>query len=178
MPTEKRKLKKAPNKKKTQDLLRRKNLLKIVVEDGGKTSVGKLMRKVGYSKAYAKNPQKIKKSLSWEELMEKHFSDEKLAEVEGKQLNAAVIQNYVFAMAMTDEEIAAVIAKTPGAVLLKISHGATNNRAYFTTPDNASIGKSLDRIYKMKLKYPKDKSDNAVNERVDAALERFSKLLP
>lgn len=172
------KKKRSTRKGKGQNLLRQKNLAKLLLEDRGKTPIGKLMIQAGYSKAYSKNPQQAKKTLSWAELMEEHFSDEELSRIEGEQLHASVIQNYVFTLSLTDEEIGAIIAKAPGAQLLKINRTSTNARAYFTTPDNISIGKSLDRIYKLKLKYPKDKSDNSVNEKIEEALDRISSILP
>ena len=49
-----------------------------LVEKGG--SVGAAMRKAGYSKAYSKNPHKLTRSESWQELMEEYIPDSLLAE--------------------------------------------------------------------------------------------------
>lgn len=67
-------------KGKPQDLLRQKNLAKLLVEDGGKTPIKRLMLKAGYSEAYAKNSQKLKKTLSWQDLMEKNLPDDLLSQ--------------------------------------------------------------------------------------------------
>lgn len=47
---------------------RLKRLPKALVENGG--VLGKSMEAVGYAKAYAKNPQKIRETEGWKEVME------------------------------------------------------------------------------------------------------------
>jgi hypothetical protein len=41
-------------------------------------NVSKAMREVGYSKNYSKNPQDLKKSTGWQELLEKYIPDDLL----------------------------------------------------------------------------------------------------
>ena len=143
-------------KGKTQDLLRQRNLAKLLSEDGGKTPIGKLMVKAGYSKAYSKNPNHLKETLSWKELMEKYYPDDKVAEAEGQQLHASQIDHYIFPGGNTNEEIKEIIESYPNCKLIKIKKELQWKWAYFSSPDNNAIGKSLDRIYKIKNKYPKE----------------------
>ena len=62
-----------------------KRTAKILAENGGK-SVSAAMRKAGYSKQTAKTPTKVTNSLSWKQLMDKHFPDALVAEIQGKLL--------------------------------------------------------------------------------------------
>lgn len=65
---------------------RRKALRKELLENGGK-SVSGAMRKVGYSKAYSKNPQLLTKTKSWQELMEQYIPEKLLAVKHSELLN-------------------------------------------------------------------------------------------
>lgn len=70
-----------------------KNLVAQKMQNGGKKkpSVAKAMRVAGYSKAYSRNPQKLKKNKTWNELMEEHLPDDFLAEKHKSLLNAKTI---------------------------------------------------------------------------------------
>ena len=59
--------------------IRQKKLAQRLVENGGK-SVSASMREVGYSDAYAKNPNKIIQSRTWQELMDEYLPDDLIAE--------------------------------------------------------------------------------------------------
>ena len=142
-------------KGKLQDLIRQRKLAKLLSDDGGKTPVGKLMEQAGYSKAYAKTPQKIKTTLSWKELMEKYLPDDLLSEKHHELLRAMVIDHYVFSNSMSDKDIEEVIAKAPGCKLIKVQRNAQWARAYFTVPDHRSRKDAIDMAYKLKNKYPK-----------------------
>lgn len=58
---------------------------KILVEKGIK-SMSAAMIQAGYSKNTAKAPTKVTNSLSWKQLMDKHFPDALVAEIQGKLL--------------------------------------------------------------------------------------------
>ena len=57
---------------------RQKKTLKIMVENGGKVTPAAI--KAGFSKAYAESG-KLQKTLTWQQLMDKHFPESKLAAV-------------------------------------------------------------------------------------------------
>lgn len=71
--------------------LKQKLLAKEILVNRGK-SIGKAMRKVGFSKAYAKNPAQLEKTKSWKDLMNKFISEEKLAKLHSEQLSATKTQ--------------------------------------------------------------------------------------
>lgn len=47
---------------------------------GKKVSMGKILRKNGYSESVIKNPKIVTESVGWQELMEKHLPDKLLAQ--------------------------------------------------------------------------------------------------
>ena len=68
--------------------IRQKKLLKKILETNGKpVSVSQSMREVGYGEGYAKNPQLLTKTKSWQELMEEYLPDDLLAERHRELLN-------------------------------------------------------------------------------------------
>lgn len=67
--------------------IRAKRAAKILVENGGK-SVADAMRDAGYSKATARNPQKLTGQKTWKELMEHYLPEEKVARVHSELLDA------------------------------------------------------------------------------------------
>lgn len=136
--------------------MRQKKVIEKLVENGGK-SVSKAMRDAGYSAATAKSPQKVTRSKSWKELMQEYFPDDVVAAAEAKQLNAARVDHYVFPLAMSDEEITAIVLSYPNTRMIRISVGQTAKRAYFWAPDNNAVAKSIDRIYKLKGSYSAEK---------------------
>lgn len=75
---------------------RQKKAMKILVENGGK-SVSGAMRAAGYSPKTAKNPEKLTKSKSWEELLEEYIPDDLLAQKinEGLEANRTISANVI-----------------------------------------------------------------------------------
>jgi len=72
---------------KSKDLLRQKNLAKLIGEKGRKMPMGKLMIEAGYKKGYAQHPKQLKKTKNWQELMEQYIPDSLLAEKHQALLN-------------------------------------------------------------------------------------------
>lgn len=65
--------------------LRQRRTAEIMMENGGKMSPA--MKIAGYSKAYSKNPDKLKKTKGWEELLE-GIPNDKLIRVANEGLEA------------------------------------------------------------------------------------------
>lgn len=126
------------------------------VRNGEKISISKAMREAGMSKHTSRQPDKITKSKGWKELMDEHFDDEKLAITEAAQLNASHINDYVFDDTLSNEEIRNIFKSIPNCTVIKIIRRLGSKKAYFSTTDNVAVAKSLDRIYKLKKKYPKE----------------------
>ncbi len=142
-------------KDKPQDLLRQRLLIKLLSEDGGKSPLGRLMIKAGYTKSYAKTPQKVKQTLSWEQLMEKNLPDDLLSKKHNELLSSMTIDHYTFPNAVTDETIKQILDQVAGCKLLRVQRNPQWVRAYFAIPDNRSRKDAIDMAYKLKSKYPK-----------------------
>ena len=56
--------------------IKHRKVAKAIVDNGG--NVSKAMREVGYSDAYAKNPQKLLQTKSFQELLDEYLPDELL----------------------------------------------------------------------------------------------------
>lgn len=117
-------------------------------------TLGRILRESGYSPATAIKPSQVTQSKGWDKLMEEHFPDDDLAVVEKGQLRASRIQHYIFPVSESNRSIKKIIENFPNCKLVEIKTQHTWKRAYFYAPDNTAIGKSLDRIYKLKNKYP------------------------
>lgn len=65
---------------------RHKKVAKKVIENGG--SVAQAMREEGYSEAYVKNPHKLTRSKTWQELLQEYIPQEALAQKHGELLEA------------------------------------------------------------------------------------------
>lgn len=63
------------------------------LENGG--NVSRAMIDVGYSKAMAKNPQKLTQSKGWNELIEKYLKDEELLKVHKAGLGATTLKPHL-----------------------------------------------------------------------------------
>ena len=69
--------------------IRQKALALKIVENRG--NVSKSMKEVGYSEKYAHNPQQLKATLSWAELLERDLPDDLLSETAKAGLKATTV---------------------------------------------------------------------------------------
>lgn len=177
--TEKKKTKKAKVKTKMGAVeIKHRTVVEKMKENMGKAgkkgTIKEAMIDAGYSESYAENGD-ILKTKSWEELMDEYFPEEKIAEAEGQQMNAKRLYDYDFPSKLTDDEIREDIESHTGCKLVRIVRTEHRAQAFFYTPDNVAIGKSLDRIYKLKKKYDntitlKGRIDKLSLEEVEAAI--------
>lgn len=83
--------------------LKQKAVLDKLVENGG--SVSKAIRDSGlYSENYAKNPQKLLASASWQELIETNLSDALLSKAHHELLMSTKLDHMVFPLGPEDED--------------------------------------------------------------------------
>jgi hypothetical protein len=154
MPTKREKPTVKPTTHKLKPTERQKKVLKSLMDN--ECSVGslkKILIKAGYSPNYAHNPQNFRKTATWQELLDENLPDWLLTEKHLGLLNAQAIDHYVFSPSTPDEEIKELIEGKWGFKVMKISHGDTWKRAYFSIPDNAIILKAVEAGYKIKNRY-------------------------
>ena len=70
--------------------IRQKEAFMSMLENGGKLQPA--MEKVGYSKAYSKNPDKLKKTKGWQALMKEFLPDRLLVKVAKEGLSATQVK--------------------------------------------------------------------------------------
>lgn len=140
-----------------------------LVELGGKYNgkksviMGKILAEAGYSKITQKTPTKVTQSKGWLQLMEEHFPDDKLSKKMDEQLDAKTIDHYTFSVKTPDEEINTLIEDF-GFKVMKITTTGNTKRAYYSAPDHQSRDKMIEKILKLKRKYPAEKHEHLIAE--------------
>lgn len=120
--------------------------------------VSRAMLEAGYPPTTAKNPQQLKRSKAWKELMEDHLSDKNLGKKHEALLEAATLEQVRFDAQDSDESIVGIISELPGYKLIHIRYDYINDKlekkvAYVKAPDNQTQEKALDKAYKLKGRY-------------------------
>lgn len=110
--------------------IKQKKVLAKLLENNG--NLGKAMVDAGYSKNYADNPQLLTSTKTWEELMEKHFPDSKIA----LKIEEGLEANRVISAVNTNKEATA---------------GTTD---FIEVPDHAIRHKFVETALKVKRKMP------------------------
>lgn len=136
--------------KRPSTALRHKQVLDNLVENGG--SMRKAIQDAGYSEAVANNPQKITESVTWNEVMDKYFSDDELAQKHKELLNQKRIDYFVFSKKMEDEEITAHV-EAAGLAVITIRESDKGKLAFYSIPDAQAKKAALEMAYKMKGRY-------------------------
>lgn len=164
--------------------LRQKKLAKLMVENGGAAPLGSLMAKAGYSHSYCINPQKIKGTESWKELMAIYFPDEMIAEKHLELLNAEILLTRNVYYKLKDKEIFEMF-NSRGYQVVDIKRFMTNCTVTYFAPDNTNRKGTLELVNKLKGTYAPEKHDfgihtgleNISEEDLDRALKDKSFLI-
>ncbi len=148
--------------------IRAKMAMKKMVENGG--NVSKALKAVGYSPAYAKNPQKFTNTKTAKELMDEYLPDELVAKIHKELLTAGEIQHYCFpnlskggkknaggSGELTNDEIKQIVESVPGCRLIYVKRDSFGAWAFFESPDTKSRKEAIDMIYKLRGSYSAEK---------------------
>jgi hypothetical protein len=127
---------------------KQKLALSIFLENPG-ISLGESMRQAGYAEASAKNPQELRGSKAWLELMNKAITDEELVEKHHELLSANRIEHMVFPLGMDEADIKTLL-NSVGCVPQKVKHGEQAIHVWYWSPDNLTRGKAIELAYKLK----------------------------
>src|SRR4051812_3373383 len=119
----------------------------VFVESGGK-SASAAMRKAGYADASAKNPKKLTKTKTWDQLLDKYLPDQKLAAAHKKLLNANRIEHMVFPLGMDQVEIKKLL-NSVGCTPKKIQSGDQAIHVWYWSPDQAARSNAISLGYKV-----------------------------
>lgn len=155
-------------------------LLEIIGKGKGTEfeSLGKILLEAGYSKNVADSPALVTERKGFQALMKKYLPENEILLAHKQLLSSVNIDNYVFSIAVTDADIRKMIAKVPGAKLLKISRTPTTARAYFTYADNRSRKDAIDMAYKLNGSYAAEKQEHSVTPEISRIIEHMKSVLP
>ncbi len=169
-------------KKSAMASLRARKAMKIALENGGK--VGPAMREAGFSEAYVKNPQKIKETEGWKELLKKTgLDDDTLLKKSKQHLSAQILHQMQVDPEITDKELIEVFERAGGSFVKSsiIEVSFTNKKGevtsfmkkqvFYTMPDNQAQDRALDKLFKIRGAYSSDDPSAAVAVQFNAVIE-------
>jgi hypothetical protein len=130
-----------------------------VLENTGKgMSMGKAMLEAGFSPGYAKNPQDLKKTKTWKQLMKEFLPDSEVAATHARLMRAHKVESMIFPRDMEDEEIIELLGEVR-CVVRKIKEIMGMKHVWYWAADNKSQKDAVDMAYKLKGKYAAEKLD-------------------
>ncbi|MDD5726275.1 MAG: hypothetical protein PHC53_02585 [Patescibacteria group bacterium] len=151
---------------------KRERLVKLLLENRG-ISVSAAMKEVGYSDAYAKNPQQITSTDSWDELMKKHLPDEKLAKAHEALLTSKHVERLVVHAGTPDEDLADML-KEANCTLKKIYIFMGEKHVLFWAPNDKAREAAVDMGYKLKGRYTsRIKIERSLSDLTDEELDQL-----
>ena len=180
---------------------RQKKLLKKIVElkknrhRKNLPPFGQLMREVGYAVNYSTQPSSLRKTKSWQNLLDIYLPQEKVAKVHRELLDSAEIQHLSFPFSgkgknrtvASDDEIKKIIQSVNGCKLVYIKHDDySGSIAFFQAPDGKVRKDAVDMAYKLRGAYTpeeieltrrkyQDLSDAELEELEEKMLKHFAK---
>jgi hypothetical protein len=126
---------------------------------GQKKNIGKSKRKEslyaaliaeGYSESYARSGQ-IKKTKSWDKLLEERLGDDKLSNIHSQLMVAKKLDYMLFTAEIKDEDVYTLL-ESVGCTPKKIVHGIQGTHVWFWAADNRSRKDALELAYKIRGK--------------------------
>lgn len=157
--------------------LRQKLVAQKITENGGK-NLGKAMLAAGYASSTAKSPNKnLKSSKAWPELMQEHLTDIGDAETVEELRSAEHLEDRLFDKKLDDNQIEKIITSIKGCKVIVIWPERFAKRCYFTAPTLSYRSDGVDKSLKLKLRYPKEKSETEASEELKQAIAEMSKFM-
>ena len=125
------------------------------VGKSGKNTMQKALVKKGYTNNYAKSGN-IKKTKSWNQLMEEYLPDSLLAKTHSELLDFKKLDYMLFNADVKDDDIYELMEKV-NCIPKKIIHGIQGTHVYFWQPDGRIRKDATDMAYKVKGKMAPEK---------------------
>jgi hypothetical protein len=158
--------------------IRQKLVATKMVENGG--NVGKAMLEAGYSKAMAKNPQKLTRSKGWLEATEGLISDEKLLKIHRELLDSVKVNKFTYPASVSDKEIYSMIESNSEAKVMSIKKVNGVKTCLFSMPDHSIQLRAVELGYKIRgrLNNTRGHVDESEGEEVETIMARFRRIFP
>jgi hypothetical protein len=161
---------------KKQNLRAKATVHKMVANGGKRRSLAQAMREAGYSESYARNPQKIKETKTWQEYLDEYIPDEQVAVAHKALLGAQRVSRMEFPASLTDDEVAEIIASSGRSVLVLKRSKKTVSVA-FAEPDFTTQVRAIDLAYKVKGLYKSGETEAAQSEYAHLSDEELHALI-
>lgn len=120
------------------------------------STISGAMVKAGYSATTATTTGKLTNTDGWQELLDKHLSDESLARHHRELLEARQPAYFVFPKAMEDEEIIGHV-QAAGFEVIVVRPSDKGKLAFYSTVDSNAQKSAIDMGYKLKGHYAPEK---------------------
>lgn len=149
--------------------IKRKKVVRKIIEKQGNLSVSAAMREAGFSASYAHNPQDFLNTKATTDLLEQYFPDNLLHAKTRELMEASEIDQFVFPLAknkaakgkdkkLTNEEIKFIVEQVAGCTLIYIrdSDFPPGRIAFFRSPALKARKDGLEMAYKLKGAFKAD----------------------
>lgn len=164
--TEKPKGKDLTEIKSSRQLLAVKKISEVIGKSKGKKhiTIGKILRESGYSLSTSLTPDRIVQGDKFQELLEQHLPDNKLAEVHELLVGAEFRGKAYFNNRLSNDSIKEIVEGVSGCRLIRIvSNKAKDGKiAYYASPDSNSRLRAITEAYKLKNKYPAEQHEHTI----------------
>jgi len=144
-----------------------KKILEISKRKRGKLPpMGKIMKSVGYSTAYSKNPKQLKGTETFQELLKIFIPESKTVRRHGELQDFSSIEHYTFPSVgkgkkkrdLSNKEIKMIVESVPGCKLIYIKPDFYAGKiAFFQAPDGKIRVNAVDMAYKLYGVYAAEK---------------------
>lgn len=125
---------------------------KMVANGGNSGSLAQAMRDAGYSENYARNPQKIKKTRAWTDLVQDSLSNDLIIQKHQEMLNSYRFHSIKVSIEAYDNSCISMFREIGWYIVSEIRDGEFI-RLTCAIPDTRAITRAIDLAYKIKGRY-------------------------
>ncbi len=130
----------------TPTQIKHKKVLKYMADNG--CSMKAALLACGYSESTANKPNRVTKTESWKQMLDRVMPESKLLDIHEKQLQSWRLQSMLFQKQVPDEDIFELM-ETVGCVVKKVVEIPTGKLVFYIQPDNQSRNKALEMALKL-----------------------------
>lgn len=166
-----------------KNLSRQKKLAEEMIANDGRKPMSEMMARAGYAHGYCRNPQKLKGTENWNELMKIYLPDDLIAKKHEELLNAEILLTRNIYYKLTDDQILEMF-NSRGYQIVDIKRFMNNCVVSYFAPDNTNRKGALELVNKLKGTYAPEKHtvfatglENMSDEDIDQALSDKTFLL-
>lgn len=147
--------------------MKQKAVVKDLLENTGKP-VSKAMSDAGYPYATAKNPQQLTNSKGFNEYLDELMPESKVAEIQARLIGANDLQEKLYPLTMSAEEIKSLTEAIRGSELKLIKDFGGFRHAFYTTDDRLTQKSGVEMYHKVRGNFAPEKViDNESQRKLD-----------